>query len=213
MKSVTIIDYGIGNLLSVSRAFLHLDAQVNFVSTPEEILAAERLVLPGVGAFADGMQELNQRGLIEAIQTYATLHRPMLGICLGMQMMMSSSEEFGHFKGLNLIPGQVIPVPKTGIDGEPHKIPHIGWNEIRESGNGPSWKGTIFNAIAQESAVFFVHSYMAVTVDPKQTLAICDYDGQQITAAIKRDLLFGCQFHPEKSGEIGLRIINDFLMI
>jgi glutamine amidotransferase len=211
MKSVTIIDYGIGNLLSVSRAFLHLNAKVNFVSTPEEILASDRLVLPGVGAFADGMRELDNRHLSEAIKEYVSKQRPLLGICLGMQMMLSNSEEFGHFPGLNIISGSVKPVPETGVDGVPHKIPHIGWNEIRESQAGNTWSDTIFNEIPKESAVFFVHSYMAVTENPKHTLAVCDYNGQTITAAIHRDMVFGCQFHPEKSGEIGLRVIKNFL--
>lgn len=213
MKSLTIVDYGIGNLLSVSRAFHHFDAKINFASTAEDVLAADRLVLPGVGAFADGMKELESRHLTKAIQHYISFQRPMLGICLGMQLMLSNSEEFGNCEGLNLIPGWVKPVPSTGLDGVSHKIPHIGWNEIRKSPTGVTWKGSIFDEVPEESAVFFVHSYMAVTDDPKHTLAVCDYDGRTITAAIHRDTLFGCQFHPEKSGEIGLKVIKTFLNV
>lgn len=213
MKKVTIIDYGLGNLLSVSSAFMHLDAQVNFATTPEEILSADRLVFPGVGAFADGMQQLNQRNLTNAIKEYVSLHRPLLGICLGMQMMLTSSEEFGLTNGLNLIPGRVIALPKTGINGVPHKIPHIGWNAIYNPKNELPWNDIFFKDISEGSSVFFVHSYMAVTDNPKHTLAVCDYDGQTITAAINQDLMFGCQFHPEKSGKVGLRIIQNFLNI
>ena len=127
--SVTVIDYGVGNLLSVSRALEHCGAQVDLADNPAQIARAHRLVLPGVGAFKDGMDGLRERALVEPIRQYASGGRPLLGICLGMQLLLDVSEEFGAHEGLGLIPGRVAAIPATTADGVPHKIPHIGWNE------------------------------------------------------------------------------------
>ena len=130
MKSISIVDYGIGNVLSVKRAFEHVGVEVEFADTAEKIRKAERLVLPGVGAFCDGMTELERRGLVSVIQEYCANDRPFLGICLGMQMMLEESEEFGISKGLGIIPGKVIRIEDITIEGESQKIPHVGWNEL-----------------------------------------------------------------------------------
>ncbi|WP_279384302.1 imidazole glycerol phosphate synthase subunit HisH [Geotalea toluenoxydans] len=141
MSRVTVIDYGIGNLLSVARAFEHCGANVELTDDARKIADADYLVLPGVGAFADGMSGLVERGLIEPIKKFAAKERPFLGICLGMQMMLDQSEEYGANEGLGLIPGKVVAIPAVGVDGSPHKIPHIGWNEIYIFGYFLGWHG------------------------------------------------------------------------
>ncbi|MFZ5633345.1 MAG: imidazole glycerol phosphate synthase subunit HisH [Bacillota bacterium] len=213
MTAVSVIDYGVGNLLSVTRAFQYVGAEVILTNSPEAIENAERLVLPGVGAFADGMAGLRQRGLIEPIKKFAGSGRPFLGICLGMQMMMEASEEFGSNQGLGLVPGKVVAIPPTGSDGYPHKIPQIGWNSLLAPSINGSWENTILKNIPQGSYVYFVHSFMAVPDNEKHRLADYLYDGHVVTAAIRSGNLYGCQFHPEKSGKVGLQVIKNFLAI
>ncbi|HIJ94490.1 MAG TPA: imidazole glycerol phosphate synthase subunit HisH [Desulfuromonadales bacterium] len=212
MPTVTIIDYGIGNLLSVARAFEHCGANVVLTDDPAKIIGADYLVLPGVGAFADGMSGLTKRGLVEPIKAFAVKERPFLGICLGMQLMLDESEEFGANEGLGLIPGKVVAVPSVGINGASHKIPHIGWNEIRTP-NDVSWKETILETIPDKSSLYFVHSFTAMPLLHEHRLANCYYNEQLIAATIRKDNLYGCQFHPEKSGQIGLAILRRFLML
>jgi glutamine amidotransferase len=213
MPTVTIIDYGIGNLLSVTRAFGHCGADPILSGTTEGILAAERLVLPGVGAFADGMAGLRERGLVDAVRQYAASGRPFLGICLGMQLMLDRSDEFGSHEGLGLIPGRVTAIPPTAADGSPHKIPHIGWNFLELPSPSASWSGTVLEGIAPGAAAYFVHSFTAMPDDPAHRLADCRYNGRLIAAAIRSGNLYGCQFHPEKSGEVGLAIVRNFLRL
>jgi imidazole glycerol-phosphate synthase subunit HisH len=163
-----------------------------------------------VGAFADGMAGLRERGLIEPVRQFAASRRPLLGICLGMQMLLSSSEEFGQHEGLGLIAGRVLAIPSTGIDGAPHKIPHIGWAGL-EASQGAAWDGSILRDVRPGSTVYMVHSYTAVPDDLTHRLADCRYDGRLISAAIRAGEVYGCQFHPEKSGPVGLRILATFL--
>jgi glutamine amidotransferase len=208
-RSVTVVDYGRGNLLSVARAFEHCGAKVALVDEPSRVAAAERLVLPGVGAFGDAMGELARRGLDAAIRAFAATGRPFLGICLGMQLMLDESEEFGTHDGLGLIPGAVTAVPAAGADGRLHRVPHIGWNALRPANGG--WDGTVLGGVAPGSSVYFVHSFAANPQSDSDRLADCDYDGVRIAAAIRRGAWTGCQFHPEKSGPVGLRIIENFV--
>lgn len=212
MSKVTVIDYGIGNLLSVARAFEHCGADVELTDDASKIADADYLVLPGVGAFADGMSGLLGRGLIEPIKKFAAKERPFLGICLGMQMMLDQSEEYGANEGLGLIPGNVVAIPPVGIDGSQHKIPHIGWNDI-EPPTGITWEKTILDRTSANSAFYFVHSFTAVPANHEYRLADASYNGQLISAAIKKGNLYGCQFHPEKSGEEGLKIITSYLVL
>lgn len=209
---VTVVDYGIGNLYSVRRAFEHSGAEVTLSSDPAAIAAAPRLVLPGVGAFADGMAGLRELGLVEPLRAYAASGRPLLGICLGMQMLASASEEFGEHEGLGLIPGRVVPVAATTTGGQAHKIPHIGWSAIAPA-PGADWRGTPLAGTPAGTAVYLVHSFHVVPDDPAHALADCDYGGHRVTAAIGRGVIFGCQFHPEKSGPQGLRMLAAFLGI
>lgn len=210
MNSVTIVDYGLGNLLSVSRAFEHCGASVAVTSDPGQIEAAERLVLPGVGAFAVGMAELEKRGLVGPIRAFADSNRPFLGICLGMQMMLSESEEFGNCRGLDLIPGKVLALPRTTSTGENRKIPHVGWNGLVPSYDH-AWEGRALAAVEPGRSVYFVHSFEARPVDTAHSIAHCLYGGAPVTAAIAKGYMLGCQFHPEKSGVSGLAILARFI--
>jgi glutamine amidotransferase len=213
MRNVVIVDYGMGNLLSVQRAFEHCGARVIITSSPNAVERAECLVLPGVGAFADGMRELHSRGLVEAIRKFSKTGRSFMGICLGMQMMMDTSEEFGIYEGLALIAGRVSMIPKAGSDGKHHKIPHIGWNNLLLPKNREDWSNTIFQDLSIGESVYFVHSFSVIPENPANDLADCDYNGLCICAAIQEGNVYGCQFHPEKSGPVGLKIIMNFLKI
>lgn len=208
---VVVIDYGVGNLLSVQRAFEHCGASVVSTADPDLILASKRVVLPGVGAFANGMQALQRMGLIPVIRELAQRKTPLLGICLGMQLLLEESEEFGVTPGLGLIPGRVIPVPELDISGAKQKIPHISWNELIPAHPGATWQHPYLQDICPEDAAYFVHSYMAAPTLPEHRIADVLYGGHKIPAVIGRDRITGCQFHPEKSGEVGLKILRRFI--
>ena len=169
--------------------------------------------MPGVGAFADGMKELKRKNLLEPVLHFVSKDRPFLGICLGMQMMLDISEEFGVHKGLGLISGKVTMIPQTGLNGNSHKIPHIGWNGLQMPDSRKSWKGTILEGIEPGKFVYFVHSYAVVPENNIDELAYCRYNGLHLGAAINSGNAYGCQFHPEKSGEVGTRIIRNFLKL
>jgi glutamine amidotransferase len=207
---VTVIDYGVGNLLSVQRSLEHCGARVILTSDPSDLLMAERVVLPGVGAFASAMYALQVRGLDEAIKKLANNGIPLLGICLGMQLLLDESEEFGLTQGLGLIPGRVVPVPAQNDQGEVQKIPHIGWNGLFLGETSSSWYGSILQDIQQGEAAYFVHSFMSLTENPNHRLADCFYGGHRIPAVIIQNSITGCQFHPEKSGDVGLRVLRNF---
>lgn len=209
---VTIIDYGVGNLLSVQRGLEHCGAKVVLTADPEQILASKRVVLPGVGAFGNAIEALERLGLVAVIRELAHRQTPLLGICLGMQLLLEESEEFGLTSGLGLIPGRVIPVPAKTLSGEMLKIPHIGWSALQPSSGSRGWHGTLLQDNLQGEAAYFVHSFMAVPSDPAHRIAECEYGGYLIPAAIGRDQITGCQFHPEKSGDVGLKILRRFIL-
>ena len=211
MTTVTVVDYGLGNLFSVSRALEQVGAQVELTDSAEAIARATHLVLPGVGAFRDGMAGLDSRGLVEPLRRYGRSGRPFLGICLGMQLLFEHSEEFGRQEGLGLIAGGVVAIPSVGASGAPHKIPHIGWNELRLPQARQSWKSSPLANVAPNTPMYFVHSFTADPAQPGDRLADCDYDGCRISAAVGHGSLYGCQFHPEKSGASGLQILRDFV--
>lgn len=213
MTDVAVVDYGIGNLLSVSRALAHCGANVTVTSNPTSILAASRVVLPGVGAFGDGMAALRANGLDTVVRQVASKATPLLGICLGMQMLFSQSEEFGATTGLGLIPGRVVQIPTQTLTGGFQKIPHIGWNELVPPSHQSVFQDTLFADISAGDAVYFVHSFMAVPDSAKYRAADCIYGGIPISAAVRRDNVMGCQFHPEKSGAVGLAILKRFLAL
>lgn len=196
-----------GNLLSVRRAFEKVGATVEFVNTPDKILSSKKLVLPGVGAFAQGMQSLEQLNIVGAIRDFAANNQPLLGICLGMQLLLDSSEEYGFCEGLKIISGNVVPIENYDIDGKAQKVPIIGWYELVNNSNNES----ILSNVPEKTRMYFVHSYMASNVDQVYRLADIHYGGRNVIAAIGKDNVIGLQFHPEKSGEYGLDILRDFV--
>lgn len=210
---VTIVDYGIGNLFSVQRALETCGATVRLSSDPQIVAQAPRLVLPGVGAFEDGMAGLRERGLIEPLKRYAESGRPLLGICLGMQMLASASEEFGLHEGLGIVPGMVRAIPAVSTDSKAHKIPHIGWTGLIKPEGDADWHGTILESTAPGTAVYLVHSFAVVPSDAAHRLADCEYGGHRLCAALRKGKVFGAQFHPEKSGPAGLAMLKRFLSL
>jgi glutamine amidotransferase len=200
---VALINYGMGNLGSVRRALEDLGANVIIAEHPLMLLDANRLVLPGVGSFGAGMERLRNGGWIEALyQQVIEHHKPILGICLGMQMLSGLSEENGLHEGLNFIPGKVLRLDKLGCS---LRIPHVGWNEVNyREGMG------LFNKIPQAMDFYFVHSYAVVVEDPADVSATTSY-GTTVTSAISRHNIFGTQFHPEKSSKSGKQILKNFL--
>ena len=210
MGEVTVIDYGMGNLHSVCRALEHVGADPRLTEDPAEARAAKQLVLPGVGAFKDGMAELAKRGFVEALRDYAKTGRPLLGICLGMQMLFEESEEFGRHQGLGLLKGAVRAIPAQGTDGRPRKIPHVGWRAVHPAWEG-AWDDTLMAETPDGSEFYFVHSYTAMPAHREDRLADADYDGCAISAAVRRGNVYGFQFHPEKSGPAGLALLQRFV--
>jgi imidazole glycerol-phosphate synthase subunit HisH len=209
---VTVIDYGVGNLLSVRRGLEHCGAKVILTASPEQILAAKRVVLSGVGAFGNAMQTLDRLGCVAAIRELVKLKTPLLGICLGMQLLLEESEEFGLTAGLGLIIGRVIAVPDSTLTGTTQKIPHIGWSGLQPSHVVAGWQKTLLQDNSAGEAAYFVHSFMAVPNDPAHRIADCLYGGHKIAATIGRDQITGCQFHPKKSGEVGMKIFRRFIL-
>jgi glutamine amidotransferase len=207
---IGVVDYGVGNLLSVSRALAAVGAQPELVATPEQLADVDRLVLPGVGAFGPAMAALEAQNLVAPIRAHVAAGKPFLGICLGMQLMMETSEEFGKHLGLGLIPGKVKAIPQRTLAGGPLRIPHVGWAAIRPCGDA-DWSETGFASVAPGAAVYFVHSFAANPDWESDALACCEYGGHRIVAAIARGAAAGCQFHPEKSGPVGLAILRDFV--
>lgn len=207
---VTVVDYGMGNLLSVCRALEHLGARVELSNRAQAVSGADSLVLPGVGAFGEGRRELDRLGLNDALQRFAEAGRPLLGICLGAQLLLDESLEFGRHPGLGLIPGRVEAIPVVSGSGHSLKVPHMGWADLRPP-SGRSFDHPLLTGIEPDSAVYFVHSFRCRPDSAAHLSAECDYDGEPIGAVMARDSVFGCQFHPEKSGPVGLQILDNFL--
>ena len=202
---IAIIDYGMGNLRSVQKAFEHVGSPAIITSAADDVRRAEKVVLPGVGAFADAMTHLRERGLVDAVVEAARSGRPFLGICLGLQLLFEVGYEDGEHPGLGIFPGKVVHFDWTG---QPQaaglKIPHMGWNQVRWA------RPTPFNAgVADGRHFYFVHSYYAVPADESLVLGWCDY-GYPFAAAIARDKVFAAQFHPEKSQADGLTLLRNF---
>lgn len=211
-STIVIVDYGVGNLLSVCRAVAHCGATPLLTNDPERIAAADRVILPGVGAFGDCAAALRANGLDQSVQAFAATGRPLLGICVGMQVLFDVSEEYGEHAGLGLIPGRVKAIPAITMDGLPHKTPHIGWSAIRSASDGPAdWSGSTLAGVTPGTAMYFVHSFTAWPQNPAHRLADTLYGGQRISAAVRSGNISGTQFHPEKSGPAGLAVLASFL--
>lgn len=195
---IAIIDYGMGNLHSVSKAVERLGCEAVVTSDPARILAADGAILPGVGAFGDAMANLRETGLDAVVKQYAASGKPLLGICLGMQLLFTESEEHGPNQGLNLLPGRVVRFQGS------YKIPHMGWNELTFKQTSPLFEGV------EPGHVYFVHSYHALPENPSDLLAVTDYH-QPVTAIVGRGSVFGMQFHPEKSSALGMKLLEKFV--
>lgn len=199
---IVVIDYGLGNLRSVTKALEKVGASVELTSDPERVVAAKGAVLPGVGAFSAGMENLRVLGLLPAVRRRIEEGRPLLGICLGLQLLFTVSEEHGVHEGLDIIKGKVVRF------GGGLKIPHMGWNAIKPVRQAPA--SHLFGGIPDDTFFYFVHSYYVMPEDESVTAARCEY-GTEFTCAIARDNLFAVQFHPEKSSDLGLKVLENFV--
>jgi imidazole glycerol-phosphate synthase subunit HisH len=211
--TVTLLDYGMCNMLNAARALQHVGAEVDVTTDPEAVRRAERLVVPGVGAFSDSMAELTSHGHDQAIRDFVSTGRPLLGICVGMQILFEGSDEFGETPGLGILPGWVRAVPNRTTDGNPLRVPHIGWNALllpRERNAG--WGETLLAPHeGANPAMYFVHSFAPAPTDPRIRLADAEYGGHRICAAVARDNVTATQFHPERSATAGLAILEQFI--
>jgi imidazole glycerol-phosphate synthase subunit HisH len=199
---LALIDYGAGNLRSVLHALKHLGVEdLCLVREPHDLIGAEKIILPGVGAFGAGMQQLHKQRVVEPLKDMVNQGIPYLGICLGMQFLFDCSDEMGNHEGLGLLPGTVTRFPnRRGL-----KVPHIGWNRVQ-----PQKESVLLNNLPAESYAYFVHSYYCVPVEQAHVLATADY-GEPFTVAVQHENIYGVQFHPEKSQRTGLQILRNFL--
>jgi glutamine amidotransferase len=200
---IAIIDYNMGNLASVKNAFAKLGQETVVESDPTKFMEYDKLILPGVGAFGDAIEHLRERNMIESIKKFAASGKPMLGICLGMQLLFESSEEFGNHKGLGLIKGKVIPFDTSKFE-EPLKVPHMGWNRMFTK-NHP-----LFNGLDDEHYLYFVHTYHVNCADDSDIIGKTYY-GYKFTSAVAHGNIMGIQPHPEKSHTNGLKILENFI--
>lgn len=224
-KYLAIVDYGLGNLFSIKNACDVVGIRNVITSDKEEITSADCVILPGVGAFNDAMKVLELKDLIDPLHQIVSQNKPIIGICLGMQLLMSESYEFGHHEGLGFISGSVVPLEKTNTNQRPLKIPQIGWNKIfrchSQSSHYQHTQGTIHDfwttspleGIADGEFMYFVHSYYVKPDDPGLMMAITHYGNNVFCSAIRKGNIFGLQFHPEKSGPCGLMIYKNIANI
>ena len=203
MSFIALIDYGMGNLLSVSKALEHVGGTIRLVESPSQIEGASALVLPGVGNFGDGMRNLSSRGFVKPVQDWAASGKPLFGICLGMQMLLEESEEAPGVKGLGVFKGKVVRFPECG-----EKVPHMGWNSIK-AGKPPS---KFLKDVPDGSFFYFVHSYYAAPVDKSVVAASTSYI-LDFASALGQGNIFATQFHPEKSQDKGLALLKNFVSI
>jgi glutamine amidotransferase len=208
--TVAILDYGIGNVKSISNALENIGAAPVLTSDRNAVMQADAVILPGVGAFAKGMQNLETYKLIPVIHEFVETGKPFMGICLGMQMLLEESEEFGTTKGLGLISGKVIRMPLAKDATE--KLPHVTWNELKEPQPG-RWAGTVLNNTPEHTSVYFVHSYVAAPSPDTTILSLTTYGDKDFCSAVHKDNIYGVQFHPEKSGEKGMAILQHFIQL
>lgn len=208
---IAIIDYGMGNLRSVSKALERVGADVAIIDSPQDIGDSKGLILPGVGAFGQAMDCLTENGFDALVRDWIGEDRPFIGICLGLQLLFSESEEFGQVKGLDIIPGRVVrfvgPQYEQHGDDPGLKVPHIGWNSLKVLKQHPVVAG-----IPDDAMAYFVHSYYCAPDDPEWTTVVTDH-GIEFTSAVSRGNLFASQFHPEKSGDLGLQMLTNFVKL
>ena len=204
---IAVIDYGIGNVRSIMGALENQGASAILTNDKYQILESDGLVLPGVGAFSHGMDCLDRYGLIDVILECVSFEKPLMGICLGMQVLFEESEEFGRSAGLGLIPGSVTQIPAGGH----RKLPHIGWQKLDHI--DAEWSGTILEGVNDRDNMYFVHSFVANPSSSKTILSVTEYSDYIFCSSVKHGNIYGCQFHPEKSGQSGLKVISNFIEI
>lgn len=200
---IAIIDYDAGNIKSVEKALLSLSQEVVVTRDAETILGADKVILPGVGSFGDAMDKLHQYGLVDVIKQVVANKTPFLGICLGLQLLFESSEECPGVEGLGILKGKIVRIP----EGEGIKVPHIGWNSLKYPNRGKLYVG-----LPEDAYVYFVHSYYLKAEEPEIVVAATEY-GTYIHASVEKDNVFACQFHPEKSSDTGLAILQNFVSL
>ncbi len=210
-KKITIIDYGCGNILNLARAIKFIGYEVDITHDKNKIINSSYVILPGVGAFGNAMKQIEKFNLHNTILEYAKSNKPLLGICLGMQILLTVSYEFGVHKGLGLIEGKVIKI--SNEKNNEIKIPHMGWNEIYPNNNKKEWKNKILKNSSIGKSFYFVHSFVCITKDYDSTIAVCNYSDISIPAVVATGNVFGCQFHPEKSADNGLAVLKNFCEI
>jgi len=207
---VVIIDYGLGNLYSVKQACAHSGLQAEITSALSDVMAADAVILPGVGAFGDAMATLRQLNLDTGIREFVASGKPLLGICLGMQLLMSESHEFGRHDGLGIVPGRVVRLDGAAVGPRRFKVPQIGWNAIhkaRSASEQPDpWQGTLLDGVADGEPMYFIHSYVVEPSDPQVVLSSSLYGSLQFCSSLRYGNVMACQFHPERSGPRGLDV-------
>jgi glutamine amidotransferase len=209
---ITIIDYGINNIKSIQRAISEIGHDAKLAANPDEIKNAEKLILPGVGSFENGMKNLsNVDGMIEAIYEFVKSGKLVIAICLGMQMLLDSSEENGLHKGLGIISGSVKKIPIKKENGGLRKIPHVQWNKLKAVPDLQRWENTYLKNVKHDDYFYFVHSYVSIPKDKKFLIATSEYEGIDLPAVINKENITAFQFHPEKSGQSGLIILENFV--
>ena len=206
---IAIIDYGVGNLFSLQSSLKYIGEEAVVTADPALIKGADRIILPGVGAFEDAARKLRESGMADLVTEQAKAGKPLMGICLGMQLLFEKSFEYGEHDGLGLIKGSVVPI--KGAVPDSYKIPHIGWNALEFTGRAAGGREPLFKYISEGDHVYFVHSYYGADCEAS-TIARTEY-GAPITAAVADGKIYGCQFHPEKSGSVGLNILRAFCEI
>jgi glutamine amidotransferase len=209
MKKIIIVDYKLGNLFSVNRALIEIGLNPIISSSPEDIENADALILPGVGAFNNAMINLNELKLTEPIKQFVNSGKPFFGICLGLQLLFTESEEFQNTQGLNIISGKVLKFSNQNTNKERLKVPQIGWNQIIRSSER-NWENTPLSGISENENMYFVHSYYVSPVESNVSLSFSEYGGYTYTSSVLKENIFACQFHPEKSSKEGLKIYNNW---
>ncbi len=214
MGNIVILDYTLGNLFNIQKAFDYIGVNSLITDKERDIKSAEKIVLPGVGAFGEGIKHLRKKGLDKLINDAAVEGKPILGICLGMQLLMRESEEHGRWQGLDFIPGKVIRLSPSREDWK-FKIPHMGWNELllpdyQERKERDYWMGTILEGLEVNTPMYFVHSFYVQVDNPKHSVAETNYGYNRFCSVVQNKNIIGCQFHPERSGKDGIRILKKF---
>ena len=209
--NVVVIDLEIGNLMSIVRGLEHCGAKVKVTSNPETILNSTHVVLPGDGAFKFAMDQVKRRNLLNTLKSFSSSKSNLLGICIGMQILFDESCEFEKAEGLGLISGKIVPIPNKSTNGKKLTLPHMGWNNLYQTDHFKNWNETLLENNKTMDEMYFIHSYMAVPSDITHRVADCIYGGHKISAVVMKNNIAGCQFHPEKSGKLGLKILKKFI--